>query len=85
MTGQICPRCRRPVIRVQPAGPPGSAIYRSGPAIAYPCQCWLIRVQPAETTPAATETVRQAMETVRQAMSDVATFWERVTNASVPL
>lgn len=71
MDDRSCPRCRRPVLRLQASGPPGSASHRVGPAIAYPCQCWLVRVRP--DTPA---------EAVTEDPPDVDAFWDRVAAAA---
>lgn len=35
-----CPSCHRPMARMQRSGPKGTPAGQ-GPAIAYPCQCWL--------------------------------------------
>jgi len=38
-----CPRCRRPIDRLQSSAPPGRV--RRGPVAAVPCGCWLTRAQ----------------------------------------
>ena len=48
MADRTCPRCSRPVVRIQASGPPTSATARHGPGIAYPCQCWLAPYKPVE-------------------------------------